>query len=210
MKQYHTLLLSFLFCWGATSAQSLDFRLYQSIHADRQTSLDHSFHALSQSAYPLSGAVVLTQGIYGLLRHDEQSLRYAAQSAAALVINTGVVYSLKYSIDRKRPFEAHPEYVPYELDTSPSFPSGHTSFAFTTATNLTLQYKKWYVAVPAYLWAGGIAYSRVHLGEHYPTDVLAGAAIGAGSAMAAHYINRWLGSRNSMLFKKKHPSAQTP
>ena len=47
---------------------------------------------------------------------------------------------------------------------------------------------KWYVAIPAYLWAGTVAYSRMYLGQHYPSDVLAAAVIGAASS----YVTRWL------------------
>jgi membrane-associated phospholipid phosphatase len=52
-----------------------------------------------------------------------------------------------------------------------SFPSQHTSFAFATATALSLQYRKWWVVVPAYTWAAMVGYSRLYLGQHYPSDV---------------------------------------
>jgi membrane-associated phospholipid phosphatase len=48
---------------------------------------------------------------------------------------------------------------------------------------------KWYVAVPAYMYACGIGYSRMHLGAHYPTDILGGAVVGTASAFASYYIN---------------------
>jgi undecaprenyl-diphosphatase len=79
---------------------------------------------------------------------------------------------------------------------SPSFPSGHTSVAFSTATSLYLAYPKWYVAVPAFTYAASVGYSRMYLGVHYPSDVLAGAVIGAGSAWLMYKANKWL-------FKKK-------
>ena len=68
----------------------------------------------------------------------------------------------------------------------PSFPSGHTSGAFATATILSLEYPKWYVIVPSYLWAGTVGYSRLHLGVHYPTDVLGAMVVGAGSAYLSY------------------------
>ena len=71
-----------------------------------------------------------------------------------------------------------------------SFPSGHTSLAFSTAASLSIQFNKWYVTLPAYLWAGSVAYSRMYLGVHYPTDVLGGAAVGIGSAYLAHWLNQ--------------------
>ncbi|MGB8358080.1 MAG: phosphatase PAP2 family protein, partial [Bacteroidales bacterium] len=55
-----------------------------------------------------------------------------------------------------------------------------------------LDYPKWYVIVPSYAYAGTVAYSRMHLGVHYPSDVLAGALIGSGCAVLSHYVNKKL------------------
>jgi len=71
-------------------------------------------------------------------------------------------------------------------------PSGHTSTAFATATALTLQYPKWYVIAPSYVYAGLVGYSRMHPGVHHPSDVLAGALIGAGCAYLSHVVNKKL------------------
>jgi len=109
----------------------------------------------------------------------------------SLVINTAITQGLKFAINRERPVTTYPgEVYPYRFDKSASFPSGHTSTAFATATTLTLEFKKWYVAVPAYAWAAGVGYSRIYLGEHYPTDVIAGAAVGAGSAVLSHWLSK--------------------
>ncbi|GAC1535551.1 MAG: hypothetical protein NVS3B15_16210 [Sediminibacterium sp.] len=64
------------------------------------------------------------------------------------------------------------------------------SAAFATAASVSLQYKKWYVTVPMYAWGAGVAYSRMYLGQHYPSDVVVGAAVGIGSAYLADWINR--------------------
>ncbi len=59
-----------------------------------------------------------------------------------------------------------------------SFPSGHTSSYFAFATVYSAKYPKW--AIPLYSYGVLIGLSRVYLGEHYPSDVLAGAVIGIG------------------------------
>jgi len=79
-------------------------------------------------------------------------------------------YALKYSVNRTRPNGA-----PY------SFPSGHTSASFSSATYIHLRYgyKK---AVLPYIAATFVGWSRVEANKHYVSDVLAGAALGAFSS----------------------------
>ena len=84
---------------------------------------------------------------------------------------------------------------------SPSFPSGHTSSAFATATSLSLAYPEWYVIVPSFAYAGTVAYSRMHLGVHYPSDVAAGALIGAGCAYLTFKVNKALLNKNKRRIK---------
>ena len=79
-----------------------------------------------------------------------------------------VVFGIKQSIRRERPLED-------ELG-HPSFPSGHTSIAFSMATILGHQYPRW--RIPLYVGAGLVGLSRIYLGRHYASDVLMGAAVG--------------------------------
>lgn len=115
----------------------------------------------------------------------------------ALALNTGITYGMKYAINRQRPYDRYEDINPVLTSGSPAFPSGHTSTAFTTAMNLSLAIPKWYVAVPAFTWASAVGYARMHLGVHYPSDVLMGAVVGAGSAWLSHKANMWLQQRKT-------------
>ncbi|MCX7987687.1 MAG: phosphatase PAP2 family protein [Bacteroidales bacterium] len=134
--------------------------------------------------------------VKGLIQDDSLSQRNAWILSATYFFNGAITASLKYFVNRPRPFDSYPEFFIKKSDGgSPSFPSGHTSIAFATATSLSLLYPKWYVILPSYLWAGSVAYSRMHLGVHYPSDVLAGAAIGVATAYISYKANRWLNKR---------------
>lgn len=136
--------------------------------------------------------VPLVMGVAGLINDDDKIFRNACVIVAADAINLGFTYAIKYSVNRTRPFITYPDIVKKTEGGGPSFPSGHTSGAFATATTLSLEYPKWYVIAPSFLWAGTVGYSRMYLGAHYPCDVLAGAIVGAGSAYLSYKANKWL------------------
>jgi membrane-associated phospholipid phosphatase len=54
-------------------------------------------------------------------------------------------------------------------------------------------YPKWYVIVPSYSWAVAVGYSRMHMGMHYPSDVLMGAIIGTASSFLSFKVQKWIG-----------------
>ncbi|MET0242850.1 MAG: phosphatase PAP2 family protein [Flavitalea sp.] len=148
---------------------------------------------ITNSTYVISAAAPVAVLITGFAKDDPALKRKALVMIAGTVIQAGATTILKDIVKRDRPAETHPTLIfPYEDKNGKSFPSGHTGFAFATATSLTLQFPKWYVAAPAFAWAGAVGYSRMYLGVHYPGDIAAGAVVGAGSAFLAHWLNRKL------------------
>jgi membrane-associated phospholipid phosphatase len=86
---------------------------------------------------------------------------------------------LKPMVGRDRPYVDHPEYHDYGVrPETASFPSGHAATSAAGALALTRIWPTPAVAIAAWTLAAVIAFSRVALGVHFPTDVLAGFAIG--------------------------------
>jgi len=181
------LLVGCILFYASSFAQNWDIDLLKKINPENPNST--LMRGLSGSSYPIGVVTPAALLAVGFIKKDKQLQYKGWQSAGAVAIDIVLTAALKYTINRDRPAEKYPnEVFPYSNETDPSFPSTHTSVAFATATTLTLEFKKWYVAVPAYLWAAGVGYSRIYLGEHYPTDIIGGAVVGAGSA----FLSEWL------------------
>lgn len=104
---------------------------------------------------------------------------------------------LKPLIDRTRPYELIEGLA---ILVSPpgdaSFPSGHSGASFAAATAMFPYLKRRWVAVCLIILAALIALSRLYVGVHFPTDVVAGALIGVvlgliGSRLARRFPDRW-------------------
>jgi membrane-associated phospholipid phosphatase len=181
-----------LFVTGSACAQNLDIHILRYLNSPVRNLSDKFFQFVSNSAVFLEVGIPVGIGTTGLIKQDDETVRKACLIVGAAAISSGITLAVKYSVNRKRPFVTYPDIAKKSAAGSPSFPSGHTSGAFSLATSLTLSYPKWYIIVPAYSWAGTVAFSRMDLGVHYPSDVLAGALIGSGSAWLTHYINKKL------------------
>ena len=93
------------------------------------------------------------------------------QGALAGVSTIGMTYALKYLIKKERP----------DGSDKHSFPSMHTSVSFTGAAFIQRRYG-WKWGIPAYAIASYVGWSRTYAKKHDWWDVVAGAALGAGSA----------------------------
>lgn len=104
---------------------------------------------------------------------------------------------LKHLISRPRPCQIDQAFVMLvDRPTSSSFPSTHSAWSFGGATAIFQDYKKAGIAV--YLLAALIAYSRLYLFLHNPTDVLAGMVIGILCGIAAVNLSRRAAKKKSV------------
>jgi membrane-associated phospholipid phosphatase len=189
----------FIFCFlyvsaiSSISAQNIDYKWIKAINGIDET---RGFSkVVSHTTTYVSVGVPVAMSVVALIEHDDEMLRNSIYVFAAnTVFNTLFTQSIKGIANRPRPFAAYPDDITqydFGVGHSHSFPSGHTSQAFATATALTLKYPRWYVVAPSYAWACSVGYSRMNLGVHYPSDVAVGAALGAGSAYITYLLNEW-------------------
>ncbi len=105
---------------------------------------------------------------------------------AAFVLDVLIVnVILKLTVNRARPWETYPalgfqefhQLIGVREPTDSSFPSGHTAALFAAAVCIVMYFKA--KGIPAVIVAALVAFSRIYLCMHYPTDVLGGILIGS-------------------------------
>ncbi len=106
----------------------------------------------------------------GLAFHSDGAAEVGSALVETQIVQSAITVGLKYAVDRTRPNGGHH-----------SFPSGHTSTTFATA-DIVLQRFGWRAGVAAYAAAAYVGASRVADRDHYPSDVVFGAAVGIASA----------------------------
>ncbi|WP_432192168.1 bifunctional phosphatase PAP2/diacylglycerol kinase family protein [Streptomyces sp. bgisy027] len=162
---------------------SLDSRLFEFAAEQHWPYAERILPRLSRSAnhgllWFAAGAVIAAGRTPRARRAAVRGL--ASLSLASLTINTVG----KRSVRRTRP-TLDPVPLVRQLKRQPittSFPSGHAASAAAFATGVALESPAWGLVVAPIAWS--VALSRVYTGVHFPSDVLAGAALGAGAAFA--------------------------
>ena len=125
----------------------------------------------------ITGSGLVGLGIFALQYKFDENETHWMSHGRALVWATLASSSLKLTFGRQRPSN-NPNYH--------SFPSGHTTTAFTTATALTYAYG-WKAAFVAYPIAAFVGLSRLSDNVHWGSDVIGGAFIGYWAARASYY-----------------------
>ena len=187
------LLLLALLCTATIQAQNWEINTVHRINSWDSGFIRQYNKVISRTEPYIAVGVPVAMAVASWINHDKQLFKDAVYVGTSVAGTFVLTYGMKYLFDRERPYERYPHRVhPFSTESSPSFPSGHTATAFALATSLSIKYHKWYVIAPTAVWACSVGVSRMNEGVHYPTDVLAGAAIGAGCAVLNIYVNRWL------------------
>ena len=130
--------------------------------------LDHFFEAgqIMGGGLMQVGGAFATYGLGELLSNpDAKGL--GRDLVRAQLVTHSLTYATKFAVGRERP----------DASNHRSFPSGHASATFATATVLQRRYG-WRIGVPAYAFASYVGTSRLNENRHYLSDVVFGAAVG--------------------------------
>ena len=119
---------------------------------------------------------------YGRMQHQGKVSHLGMDMLRAQIVTSGMTVGLKYATHRERP----------DGSNAHSFPSGHASVTFATATVIE-RHLGWRYSVLGYTIASYVAASRLHENKHWLSDVVFGAAVGAigGRTVTEHGRNAW-------------------
>ena len=162
---------------------AIDRAVYAAIATVPAPALDKAMCRLSSAANhsKLWLAIAATLALTGPAGRRAASRGVLAIGVTSAAVNLGVKsLSRRRRPDRTGAGVPGPRHVP--MPSSSSFPSGHSAAAFAFAAAISRDCP--WLAIAIQFLAGGVAYSRVHTGVHYPGDTVVGALIGAGAGQA--------------------------
>jgi undecaprenyl-diphosphatase len=160
----------------------MDYSIYKAIDGTGPNFLhDPLKFAASDLVFVIVAMVALTFLIpWRAHRLERRTGAVLATAAAGLALL--LVMPISNAVDRMRPFVAHPHaklLISHGRD--PGFPSDHATAAFAMAMALWLYDRT--IGAIAFVLAAIVAFARVYVGVHYPSDVVGGALIGMAVAL---------------------------
>jgi membrane-associated phospholipid phosphatase len=139
--------------------------------------------------------IVGTSYLAGCIFHLDHPKHMAMLTAKSVLISGATTYLIKSIAERYRPYQSsNPEQWlgPKGMFSYDSYPSGHTTVAFATATTIALEYPHpLIIPILAYSLATVTAYGRINGNYHWGSDVLMGAAIGYFTSKLVFRHDNW-------------------
>src|SRR5207244_3846673 len=164
---------------GIGTVAVFDEDIEHGIRGARNNTVTNIFDNVQPLGNEYAIGIVGTFYIYGEFFKDPRAKTTALDSISATAIASGIVTnSFKYVIGRGRPTDGHGAYNFRPFSGQDSFSSGHTTEAFALASVISEHYDTLWVEITSYGLASMVGYARLNHNRHWPSDVLAGAAIG--------------------------------
>jgi membrane-associated phospholipid phosphatase len=205
MRKFTVLFFSVSLLQIKLSAQNFDINTLKPINKKETTFKNTYLNTNADLVTPLSFGIPTAIAIAGFVKHDKKLQKDALYMAGSYITSAVVTYSIKHIVKRERPYQQYAFIIQRaDAENNASFPSGHTSAAFCTATAVALRYHQWYFVAPAYIYATSVAWARMYQGVHYPSDVFTGALVGAGTAWLGFRLQRWMEQRQVLKTPTKH------
>jgi membrane-associated phospholipid phosphatase len=169
-----------LMVFGAGGAASLfvhpfDTEITESLSQSDNLDWMYDVGSVAGSAAVQAGIGVGTF-LAGSVGHKETVRSVGLELVRAQIVAQTMTQSLKLATQRTRP----------DGSNDKSFPSGHASATFATATVLNRRFG-WKAGVPAYAFGALVAASRIQGNKHYPSDVIFGAAVGIAAGQSVTF-----------------------
>ena len=174
---------------GTTVASGLDYTGFQAVNGLSGGSVADDVFTLAATALPVVIVAIVALTFLlpfprGLRERRRGAVLATASAAIALLLNQPI----SHLIDRARPYVAHPAHAHLLIARSQdaSFPSDHATGGFALAVAVFLYDRT--IGTLLLVLSAVLAFSRVYVGTHYPTDVIGGALIGAAVAVALYRL----------------------
>jgi membrane-associated phospholipid phosphatase len=173
----------------------LDITILRFIHHNRVIFFDNVLYYISFTATFVSIGLLLIILLASINAKSKPLRMVFYKMVAVMIIAALMSFTLKSLIVRERPFVTYPDIEKLSEAGNSSFPSGHTLETFAVVVAFSIMLPKRKLFIPLFIWASVVAYSRMALGVHYPSDVMGGMIIGS-----------FIGWLVPWLFNKFYPS----
>ena len=204
MKLWVSLLLFNFLLFLLWIVHLYDVPVLTALNVGRDHQLDNFFRFITNTAPTATYTITFLLFFLGVFRHDKWRRHRAIYILLCVLTSLVIEMILKYSIDRVRPYYTYSFIQKITSGGGPSFPSGHTTDAFSLALALSIAYRNKFLAFAVFAWACLVGYSRMCLGVHYPSDVFGAMIVAYVSCTFYYWIYLRKGEDNLELYRRNH------